>query len=57
MKELENEISEDSDKPFTFKEATIKFEHFKKALEKIKSSKQRLKQTQIQTEGTATEFY
>ena len=39
------------------KGAIVNIEHFKKAIEKIKSTKQRLKQTQIKTEQPATEYF
>lgn len=49
--------SDDDDDLSSIKNANVTYQHFKMALEKVKTSKQKLKQTQVQSEGTATEFY
>ena len=58
MKEIESELDEEGkNSSLLFEKAFVTFDHFKQAFEHVKSSKQRLKQTQIKTEGTSTEFY
>ena len=48
---------EDQEVAGHMKGAIVNIEHFKKAIDKIKSTKQRLKQTQIKTEQPATEYF
>ncbi len=48
---------EDQEVADHMKGAIVSLDHFKKAIEKIKSTKQRLKQTQIKQEQPATEYF
>ncbi|MHA2362931.1 MAG: CDC48 family AAA ATPase [Candidatus Hodarchaeales archaeon] len=40
-----------------FADAIVKFEHFKFAMETVRSAKQKLKQTQVKTDTSATEYF
>ena len=53
----EIEHLEDQDVSAHMKNAIVTLDHFKKAIEKIKSTKQRLKQTQIKIDQPATEYF
>lgn len=52
MKKIEKEEEED-----LFSRSIISLEHFKKAFEKVSSAKKRLRQTQVQQETSATEYF
>ena len=53
----EIEHLEDQDVSAHMNNAIVTLDHFKKAIEKIKSTKQRLKQTQIKIDQPATEYF
>jgi transitional endoplasmic reticulum ATPase len=51
------EHSEDGEVAKYLSDSIVNSDHFKRAIEKIKSTKQRLKQTQLKTEQPATEYF
>ena len=51
------EHAEEQDVTGHMKGAIVNLDHFKRAIEKIRSTKQRLKQTQIRTDQPATEYF